>query len=240
MFFTTVWNPYYLPTMLFSKFCVKNLFNGKVYGQENIPLLIGAAFQKRRLVFLARKTLFNKRFWNYLLSQVNIIPVDREKTADYGAVRRALSLLKNGFSFVNFPEGTRSSDGCFGAAQPGIGFLACKTQVSLIPARIFGSYKILRKNCIIPDIHQRATIVIGTPIARLNRTASKRPKIALFSPRITSGIKSEIWPFPGKNKKKIIIIIKPGKAYASANRQASRPSRTPMACSPFSWLSSPC
>lgn len=177
-----MWNPYYLTTILFSKFCFKNLFNGRIYGQENIPRtgaflvapnhlshldppFIGAAFRKRELMFLGRKTLFKKGFWNFLLSHINVIPVDREKTADYGAVRQALALLKNNFGVAIFPEGTRSPDGHFGVAQPGIGFLACKTQVPVIPARVFGSYEILRKNCIIPDIRQRATIVVGTPIA---------------------------------------------------------------------------
>jgi 1-acyl-sn-glycerol-3-phosphate acyltransferase len=181
-FCINVWNPYYLTTILFCKLCFKKLFNGKVYGQENIPPtgpflvapnhlshldppFVSAAFRKRELMFLARKTLFKPGFWNFLLSHINVIPVDKEKMADCGAIRQALSLLKNGFGVVIFPEGTRSLDGNFGPAQPGIGFLACKTQVPVVPVRVFGSYEILKKNRTIPDIRRKAHIVIGAPIA---------------------------------------------------------------------------
>jgi 1-acyl-sn-glycerol-3-phosphate acyltransferase len=168
-----------------------------MYGQENIPLtgpflvapnhlshldppFISAAFEKRELVFLARKTLFKAGFWNFLLSRINVIPVDKEKITDYRAIKQALSLLKNGFGVVIFPEGTRSLDGHFGTAQPGIGFLACKTQVPVIPARIFGSYEILKKNCTIPDIRQRARIVIGAPIAPTQYDCFQRSKDRYF------------------------------------------------------------
>ncbi|MDR1591232.1 MAG: 1-acyl-sn-glycerol-3-phosphate acyltransferase [Puniceicoccales bacterium] len=174
-------NPYYLATILFSDLCLKELFNGKIYGQENIPRsgpfivapnhlshldppFISAAFQKRELMFLGRKTLFKPGFWNWLLSHINVIPVDKENAADISAIRKALTLLKNGFGLVIFPEGTRSPDGNFGVAQAGIGFLACKSQVPVIPVRIFGTYKILRKYTTFPDIRQSASIVIGNPL----------------------------------------------------------------------------
>jgi 1-acyl-sn-glycerol-3-phosphate acyltransferase len=174
-------NPYYLTTILFSDLCLKELFNGKIYGQENIPRsgpfivapnhlshldppFIGAAFRKRELMFLGRKTLFKPGFWNCLLSHINVIPVDKENAADISAIRKALTLLKKGFGLAIFPEGTRSLDGNFGPAQAGIGFLACKSQVPVIPVRVFGTYKILKKHTTLPDIRQSASIVIGPPI----------------------------------------------------------------------------
>ncbi|MDR2200792.1 MAG: 1-acyl-sn-glycerol-3-phosphate acyltransferase [Puniceicoccales bacterium] len=174
-------NPYYLITTLFCDLCFKELFRGKVYGQENIPSsgpfivapnhlshldppLIGGVFRKRELLFLGRKTLFKPGFWNLLLSHINVIPVDRENAADISAIRKALSLLKNGFGVTIFPEGTRSLDGNFGVAQSGIGFLACKTQVPVIPVRLWGTYEILKKYHVFPDIRHSAQIVIGKPI----------------------------------------------------------------------------
>ncbi|MDR0418344.1 MAG: 1-acyl-sn-glycerol-3-phosphate acyltransferase [Puniceicoccales bacterium] len=183
-FLESLWNimnPYYLMTILFCDLCFRELFGGQVYGQENIPVsgpfivasnhlshldppFIGAVFRRRELMFLARKTLFKSRFWNFLLSRINVIPVDKENSADISAVRMALSLLKNGFGITIFPEGTRSLDGHFGVAQPGIGFLACKSQAPVLPVRIFGTHKILKKYSTLPDIRQKSKIVIGEPL----------------------------------------------------------------------------
>ncbi|MDR2371829.1 MAG: 1-acyl-sn-glycerol-3-phosphate acyltransferase [Puniceicoccales bacterium] len=174
-------NPYYLTTILFSDLCLKELFNGKIYGQENIPRsgpfivapnhlshldppLVGAAFRKRELMFLARKTLFKPGFWNWLLSHINVIPVDKENAADISAIKKTLTFLKNGFGVAIFPEGTRSLDGNFGPAQPGIGFLACKSQVPVIPVRVFGTYEILKKYSICPNIRHISNIVIDKPL----------------------------------------------------------------------------
>lgn len=171
----------YLTTISFCRLCATELFNASFFGEQNIPVdgpfivaanhlshldppLIGAAFRSRELFFLARKTLFKPGFWNFLLSHINTISVDKQNNAEIHAIRQALSLLKKGFGVVIFPEGTRSLDGNFGPAQAGVGFLACKTQVPVIPVRIEGTYEILRKNSVLPDLHKKSALSIGTPL----------------------------------------------------------------------------
>jgi 1-acyl-sn-glycerol-3-phosphate acyltransferase len=201
-------NPYYMATILFCDLCFQELFDGKIYGQENIPLsgsfivapnhlshldppFVSAAFRKRELMFLARKTLFKPGFWNVLLSHINVIPVDKEHSADISAIRNGLMFLKNGFGLVIFPEGTRSPDGNFGPAQPGIGFLACRSRVPVIPVRIFGTYEILKKHTTIPDIRQRASIVIGKPLCaeQYDRFQSRKERYLLTADYILNQIK---------------------------------------------------
>ncbi|MDR2812865.1 MAG: 1-acyl-sn-glycerol-3-phosphate acyltransferase [Puniceicoccales bacterium] len=201
-------NPYYLTTILFSDLCLKELFNGKIYGRENIPQsgpfivasnhlshldppFIGAAFQKRELMFLARKTLFKPGFWNCLLSHINVIPVDKENVADISAIKKALAFLKNGLGVAIFPEGTRSLDGNFGIAQPGIGFIACKSQAPVIPVRIFGTYEILKKYSTIPDIRQQSDIVIDKPLfpKQYDRFQSEKERYSLTAHYILEQIK---------------------------------------------------
>jgi 1-acyl-sn-glycerol-3-phosphate acyltransferase len=58
-------------------------------------------------------------------------------------MRRALDVLKIGEGLLVFPEGTRSPDGNFLPARRGIGLLACKGGVPVVPARIFGTYEAL-------------------------------------------------------------------------------------------------
>jgi 1-acyl-sn-glycerol-3-phosphate acyltransferase len=201
-------NPYYLVTILFGDLCLKELFNGKIYGQENIPLsgpfivapnhlsyldppLIGAVFRKRELIFLARKTLFKSVFWNGLLSRINVIPVDKENSADISAIKRALMLLENGFGVAIFPEGTRSPDGNFGPVQPGIGFLACKSQVPVVPVRILGTYEILKKYSIFPDIRQKSKIIVGEPLfpEQYDRFRSEKKRYLLTADYILDQVK---------------------------------------------------
>src|SRR5215472_1869894 len=128
------------------------LFRLRVIGWENFnvegPAIIAANHQsyldppiigvacRRELHYLARNTLFKNRLLGWILTEVNAIPVDRDR-GDVGAFRAVLKLLKDGHRTVIFPEGTRSLTGQIQKARPGIGMIIAKTLVPVIPARIF-------------------------------------------------------------------------------------------------------
>ena len=63
--------------------------------------------------------------------------------ADKGALGLAEQLLRKGKGIALFPEGTRTKNGSVGSGKPGIGFLACRTGVPVIPAYIHNSFKAL-------------------------------------------------------------------------------------------------
>ena len=48
-------------------------------------------------------------------------------------------LLKNGQAVLLFPEGTRSKTGEIGNARPGVGMLACKAGVPVVPVFIMNT-----------------------------------------------------------------------------------------------------
>ena len=73
------------------------------------------------------------------------MPVNNRGGSDLTAMRRALDVLKAGEGLLVFPEGTRSPDGNFLPARRGIGLLACKGGVPVVPARIFGTFAALGK-----------------------------------------------------------------------------------------------
>ncbi len=105
------------------------------------PLLIGLCFN-RRISYMAKDSLFHHPIMRSFLHKVEAFPIRRD-TADIGALREALRRLKRGLPVVVFPEGTRQGSGKEGKIQPGIGFLATKSGVPVVPVHIDGSEKVL-------------------------------------------------------------------------------------------------
>jgi 1-acyl-sn-glycerol-3-phosphate acyltransferase len=69
---------------------------------------------------------------------VGAFPVKRD-TADVSALKVALNLLKRGNALAVFPEGSRRINGISSEPQGGIGFIASKTNVPIIPSFIKGT-----------------------------------------------------------------------------------------------------
>ena len=107
------------------------------------PVLAGSACP-RSLNYLARDTLFGNWIFRWWLKNVHVIPLRRD-SADLGAMKEALNRLKDGQGLILFPEGTRSVTGELGRGQHGVGFLARKSCVPVIPTYVDGSFKALPK-----------------------------------------------------------------------------------------------
>ena len=144
---------YRIATSICGTFC-SIFFGVKVIGKENIPrkggfilasnhmsnldpVLLGC-FCYRRINFMAKQELFRNKFFGWLIRQLAAFPVKRG-TADLGAIRELLKRVKGGQGCVIFPEGSRQPEGKLGKAHEGIGFLASKLGVPVLPALITGS-----------------------------------------------------------------------------------------------------
>ena len=155
-------------------------FRGEVAGLENLPKtgafmiasnhashldppIVGSLIP-RQVCFFARKTLWKKGFASWWLDIVGTIPVDRDGGSDVSAIKRVLQALKNDKVIILFPEGTRSPDGNLQSAKPGVGLLACRTQVPVVPARIFGSFDAFGRDGKV-HIPTPVTVVYGKPIS---------------------------------------------------------------------------
>lgn len=142
----------------------------------------------RDLHYFARKSLF-KGLLGKLITAFNSIPVDRE-SSDVSSFKKALKVLDKGSPLLVFPEGTRSLDGSLQAAKAGVGLIAIKASVPVLPARVIGGFEILGKGCKLPKIGSRLTIVYG-PLLQIE-TLDPGPKTAKRSQIVADAIMEAI------------------------------------------------
>ncbi len=107
------------------------------------PPLLGA-FVKRRIHYMAKQELFKIPLFNSLIKTLGAFPV-RRGMSDKRALKTAMNLLKEGHIVGLFPEGTRSRNGVLKKGLAGAGFIALRTDATVIPCAIIGPYKPFQK-----------------------------------------------------------------------------------------------
>jgi len=141
-------------------FCIL-FFRVRACGTENVPekgpfILVSnhqsfldpifcTVALKRQLCYVARDSLFANRFFGWVISSVNTIPVKRGKT-DLSAIKRIIRLLKEGKGVCLFPEGTRTSDGKIASLKPGFSLFCKRTEASIVPVVIDGAFECWPRN----------------------------------------------------------------------------------------------
>ncbi len=81
---------------------------------------------------MARSSLFEKPVFGPFLASMRAFPVDRDNP-DLTAVKKSLSVLKNGEKLLIFPEGTRVKKGKKSEPKSGAVLLAQRAGVPLVP-----------------------------------------------------------------------------------------------------------
>jgi cytidylate kinase len=122
------------------------------------PLVVGCALD-RDVWFLAKQELFRNRFFAWLIRAYHAVPVDRAEI-ERKTMKRLFDLLGEGRSVLMFPEGTRSRTGALGDLKAGLGFIAAKSGISIVPVYVAGTNRLT--DCL---LRRRKLIVrIGPPI----------------------------------------------------------------------------
>ena len=125
------------------------------------PPLAGIACH-REIHYLARKTLLDWPVLGPILPHLNVIPVDQER-ADMSALKNVIRLVRAGHSTVIFPEGSRTLDGDFMPALPGLGLVIATTLAPVVPMRIFGARRAFPRGGR-PRLFTPITLVVGEPM----------------------------------------------------------------------------
>ena len=186
-------------------------FRGEVVGTDNLPrtgpFIVAANHVSyldppfigcqvpRQLRPFARRTLWAGGIVNWWLDGVGCIPVDRG-SADVGAIRRVMQALDENLGLILFPEGTRSPTGQMQRPKSGVGLIACRTSVPVVPCRIFGAYEACRKGRILPRLGTSVSVVFGSPLlpAHFDDPAAGKDRYELAAERIMQGIAALLPP----------------------------------------------
>jgi long-chain acyl-CoA synthetase len=102
---------------------------------------------------------------NYFLSSLvfNAFPLPQRESGTRDALRYAGELVADGYSILIFPEGKRTDAGEILPFQPGVGMLAARLRVPVVPVRLEGLEKVLHKSAKMAT-PGRARVVFGKPM----------------------------------------------------------------------------
>jgi 1-acyl-sn-glycerol-3-phosphate acyltransferase len=180
-------------------------FRGEVAGLENLPETGGyivaanhaslldppivGQFLPRQVSFFARKTLWKPGLAAWWLDAVGTIPVDRDGGVSLDAIRRVLHTLAEGRVVILFPEGTRSRSGELQAPRPGVGLLACRAHVPVVPTRVFGSFEAFGRGGRL-RLGSPVSVVFGRPLSprEYDHPGDGRERYARTAERIMGAI----------------------------------------------------
>ena len=116
-----------------------------------IPLYL-----RRKVVYMAKEEYYMSRL-AWLVRFLGAFPVKRGE-GDRQALRAAEEQLKKGNILVIFPEGTRSRSRTMAKAHAGMGMIALRSGVPVVPAAIWGSEKTFKK------FRPQVTVSYGEPM----------------------------------------------------------------------------
>lgn len=111
--------------------------------------------------FLAKNELFSVHpLYSAILRIYNSIKIDRTGR-DISAIKKSLSVLKNGYALIVFPEGTRKIENQYKEIKSGAAFLAIKTKCPIVPCLIKYRSQSISKTLISGT---RVDVFFGKPI----------------------------------------------------------------------------
>ena len=188
------------------------IWRPKVTGTQHVPASGGAILAANHLsvidsvflplmldrpvTFSAKAEYFTAsgpaaRLWAAYLKATNQLQMDRDgPRAAQDTLEAALALLQAGNLFGIYPEGTRSPDGRLYRGRPGVGWLALKSGLPIIPGAMLGTGRVLPPGHVVPR-PGRIEIRIGEPLKFPAEVAAAPPGKArqLIAEQVMSAIR---------------------------------------------------
>jgi len=124
------------------------LFVANHTSSADAPAVVGAI--PRRIAILLKESLFKWPIVGQAFLSAHFIPVNRSaRESAISSVERATEALKDGQSFLIYPEGTRSPDGRLQEFKKGAVVMAIKAGVPIVPIVCSGAHRIMEKRSLV-------------------------------------------------------------------------------------------
>ena len=132
----------------------------------------------RRVGVLLKKSLFSIPIIGWAFRLAKFVPVERgDKASGIASVDLAADRIKQGMSFLAYPEGTRSYDGRLLPFKKGVFIIAIKAETQIVPMVMTNGHRIAPKGSlrITPG---EVTVRFGDPIDATDYTVDRRAELA--------------------------------------------------------------
>jgi len=124
------------------------LFVANHTSSADAPAVVNAI--PRRISILLKKSLFRYPIVGQAFQLVRFIPVERSRhDAAIASLEKAIEAMKEGQSFLIYPEGTRSPDGRLQEFKKGAVVMAIKARVPIVPIACSGAHRVMQKRSLV-------------------------------------------------------------------------------------------
>ena len=146
--------------------------------QSSLDILLGVVCIPYKIVFLAKKELFQIPIFGWAMQAAGMIKIDRQNS---GRARKSMDeavniLIHSSSSTLIYPEGTRSETGDLLPFKKGGFILAIRSQLPIVPITIIGAGDILPKRSFIFN-KGKIKVIIGKPIATQNLAVNNKEEL---------------------------------------------------------------
>jgi 1-acyl-sn-glycerol-3-phosphate acyltransferase len=127
--------------------------------------------------WVIKKELLKIPLFGWALASTGAIALDRtDKSQAVKSLREGAGKLRNGWSVLIYPEGTRSSDGRLQAFKKGAFMLAVQTGITILPVTCNGAFRVMpKKSLMIRPGH--ITVTVGEPVPCQEKTETDVPEL---------------------------------------------------------------
>ena len=190
---------------LLCRWCLRSLFRVRTWNMDRVPqdleggMILASNHQsyfdpplaacmfRRESRFIARSTLFSFGPFGRLIDSVGAIPIARGES-DRAALRLADEALKEGWFVTLFPEGTRTDTGYIEQVKPGVGTLAVRANVPVMPCFVHGAYDAWPRSCRIPRFGTRIDVFYGELIELPDGSLSRKKRAQYVNDRLRDSL----------------------------------------------------